>query len=101
MTYEIVFHPEATLEYINAYAWYEEKEPGLGERFILSVDDAIADIVAHPSSGRIETSIYRIKVVKTFPYIILYEVIEKRKKIYIEAIYHGKRNPKNKFRRSK
>ena len=101
MKYKVVFHPEATREYIDAYEWYEERQPGLGERFILSVDDAIADIVAHPSSGRIETSMYRIKTVKTFPYIILYEVMEKKKEIYIEAIYHGKRNPKSKFRRIK
>ena len=101
MKYEIVFHPEATREYIDAYEWYEEKQAGLGERFILSIDEAIGEIITHPSAGRIETSDYRIKMVETFPYIILYEVIEKKKQIYIEAVYHGKRNPRNKFRRSK
>jgi len=101
MKYEIVFHPEATREYIDAYEWYEDRQPGLGERFIESIDDSIAEIMAHPAGGRIENSIYRVKTVKTFPYIILYEVIEKEKEIYIEAIYHGKRNPKSKFRRAK
>ena len=101
MKYKIVFHPEATQEYVDAYEWYEQKQSGMGERFILSVDEAIADIVSHPATGRSEASIYRVKTIKIFPYIILYEVIEKRKEIYIEAIYHGKRNPKNKFKRSK
>lgn len=31
-------HEEALKEYINAYVWYESELPGLGERFISTID---------------------------------------------------------------
>ena len=74
---------------------------GLGERFIATVDKAIADITKGAAHNRLEGSAYRLKVVKTFPYVILYEILQESHEIYIEAIYHAKRNPESKFRRDK
>jgi hypothetical protein len=71
MKYEIVFHPEATQEYAEAYKWYEERQEGLGERFISCIDEALAEIVSHPAHSRSEIDEYRVKTVKVFPYIIL------------------------------
>ncbi len=38
MSYFAKFHPLISLDYIEAYEWYEEKEEGLGQRFF----DAVA-----------------------------------------------------------
>lgn len=33
MPYDILFHPKAEKEYLEAYDWYEQQQKGLGARF--------------------------------------------------------------------
>jgi len=37
MAYSYLLHPEADKEYTEAFIWYEERQEGLGERFIEAV----------------------------------------------------------------
>ena len=37
MTFRIEFHGEVSKEYNEAYDWYEQQKPGLGERFLSAV----------------------------------------------------------------
>lgn len=48
MTYPYRLHEQANDEYINAYEWYEEKQKGLGERFMNSVEKRFCQISEHP-----------------------------------------------------
>ena len=41
MTTEIVFRPEAESELIEAYEWYEGRQPGLGNDFLLPLSDCL------------------------------------------------------------
>jgi len=44
------FHPEARLEFLDAVAYYESRQSGLGGRFIQSVDAGIAGISENPEA---------------------------------------------------
>ncbi len=44
MSFQLVFHPEADNEYLEAYQWYEQKQKGLGERFEKMVEQRLRQI---------------------------------------------------------
>ena len=43
-------HPEARLELLDAVAHYESCHPGLGERFIQSIDSALVSVSENPNA---------------------------------------------------
>jgi hypothetical protein len=42
------FHPQAEAEMIEAAAYYEGRQDGLGKRFLAAVQDAVNNIVINP-----------------------------------------------------
>jgi plasmid stabilization system protein ParE len=101
MSFDIVFHEKAYQEFIDSYMCYEQRQQGLGERFIDEVQLVIDRISEKPELFNKVKLKYRQAKIKTFPYDIIYEFYPKNKIIHIAAIYHCKRNPKSKFRRRK
>lgn len=99
MSYTVYFHPLVDIDYIEAYQWYEDKKAGLGERFLLAVSNKIDKIIANPevygSKGR---NSYREAMVEGFPYIIVYKVYKRKKKVFISSVHHAKKHPQNKYR---
>lgn len=49
MSYEVKFLPAAALEFNERVDWYEDRQVGLGNRYIAAVDYAIEEIVKAPS----------------------------------------------------
>jgi hypothetical protein len=47
-------------------AYYEDKEPGLGERFLAAVEDATARALAYPLTGSQATERTRRMILKDF-----------------------------------
>jgi plasmid stabilization system protein ParE len=84
------FHPEAEAEFDEAIAFYEEQEIGLGIRFSQAVRAAIDRMLRDPESFP-KTGIddARFIVVKTFPYKIVYVVLQQE--IEIHAVAHHRR----------
>ncbi len=48
MNFSIFFHPEADNEYREAYLWYEQQLPGLGDRFEIAVEERVTNILQNP-----------------------------------------------------
>jgi plasmid stabilization system protein ParE len=65
------------------------------------VENKLQRISEHPEYYGKRKANYRNAKVEDFPYFIIYEFFVRRKIIHIVAIYHGKRNPKSKFRKIK
>ncbi len=101
MSYQLVFHPKAEQEYLDAYSWYEDKQEGLGDRFEQMVERKLKQISEHPEHYAITKSSYREASLEVFPFRVVFMVKKKRKQIYVSAIYHTKRNPRYKYRRTK
>lgn len=50
MNYTFEFHSDIEKDYSNAFAWYEEKKQGLGERFLLAARKKLDQINQHPET---------------------------------------------------
>jgi plasmid stabilization system protein ParE len=98
MTYPLIFHPEAEEEYRKAYQWYEQAQQGLGTRFEVLVEQRLEQIARNPEHYHLSKAPYREVAIEIFPYSIIYKLNKKKKVIYISAIYHTRRHPRNKFR---
>jgi len=63
----------------------------LDVEFVRCIDDAIQEIKRNPELYPIEFENYRKKVLRRFPFKIVYEIFEDN--IYILAVFHSRRNP--------
>jgi plasmid stabilization system protein ParE len=94
---EYEFLPEAEEEMNEAARFYERRKEGLGLEFLNEVQRTITSILAHPQSGPTLSQNIRRRIVRRFPFGVLYAIDdEKRKKertIVIVAVAHLKRRP--------
>jgi toxin ParE1/3/4 len=66
------FHPEAEVEFVEAAVYYEDRVPGLGERFAAEVHRVIDLLRDHPEIGaRIEGDLRGFGL-NRFPYTLIY-----------------------------
>jgi hypothetical protein len=87
----VSFHELAELELYEAAKYYGSKVSGLGLAFLSEVKRATKAIQQNPeSSPRIFKAVHR-KLLRRFPYSIMYSIIDNS--IYILAIANHKRRP--------
>ena len=91
MEEEVSFHRLAELELNEAAAYYELEKQGLGARFLREVDRCIESLVKHPLAGAIILGDVRRRLVRRFPYAVLYAI--KPEGVRILAIMNLKRRP--------
>lgn len=89
-------HPAARAELIDAVDWYEDRQPGLGERFNAELMEHLAFArtrpdAAPPYRGRQRRPLLRRKGVEDFPYGIVYFVRDDE--VIVVAYAHEKRRP--------
>ena len=70
------FHEAARTEHLEHVAYYEERQPGLGARYLAAFDIAMVQVCAAPDRYRIEfpPAIRRFRV-PGFPYNVLYRQV--------------------------
>ena len=77
MNKAILLESEASAEVNAAAQWYEERQTGLGHRYLQAVDSTLRQLVRHPHAGvRVplvppELGVRRVPVLR-FPYAIVY-----------------------------
>jgi|SRR5579883_2015427 len=87
----IVVLPQAANEFEHAAAYYEDKQPGLGQRFRDEVDRHIRWIAGHAEIPRLRPAGYRRVNLKIFPHYVAYAQIGET--IWVLAMVHGHREP--------
>lgn len=97
MRLEKLEHPEAREELRDAAFWYEDREPGLGEKFYDAIDEATSRIIDWPRSapvfpGWVDTPTVRTMAVPVFPYRVLYYLTDTS--FVILAYAHNRRKPR-------
>lgn len=100
MIYKAEFVHKARLELLEACEWYEDKQPGLGDRFLKEVFRIVSIIEQNHDRYPERRRYYREALIRVFPYILIYRVNNRKKTIAIVAVFHTRRNPKLKFRNS-
>ena len=91
MSLTVIFRPEAEQELLEAHAWYEAQQLGLGDAFIDRVEAGLEHIVAFPKSCPLVHDDVRRYLLERFPHSILYLV--EPEQIVVLAVYHGRRDP--------
>lgn len=88
---ELKWHEEARLEADAAAAFYKAKRPGLEQRFLDSLEDALRGIRRHPKAyRRIEAELRKCRL-PHFPYGVIYRI--QARHIEIIAVMHLRRSP--------
>lgn len=85
------FHRLAEHEFAEAAEFFEHESSGLGTAFIDAVEACVADIVEFPEAGAILVGGVRRRLVRRFPYSILYTI--RLDHIRLLAVMHAKRRP--------
>lgn len=85
------FHDEALEEYVDAIRFYTRANRSVGERFVRSIEQAIAEIVSAPLRWRAVRVGLRRRVIRGFPYVVFYRVREES--VFILAVAHCSRRP--------
>ena len=96
MTLAFEYHPEADAEFFAGVDWYEDRERGLGRRFLGAVRSAVDAAAEDPEAwatwpGWDREPMVRSKGVSNFPYRVVYFV--QGDLLMIAAVAHAKRRP--------
>ena len=88
----------ALVELRAAARRYEHEREGLGQRFVLAIDEAVKDVVAHPVRWPLLPSLpkelgVRHRLVDDFPFQVLYRPLD-GDLVEVVAIKHMKRHPR-------
>ena len=92
MSREIIFEPEARLEFEDAYVWHENQQPGLGDKFEAEVHATLQSILHDPERFRFVGKTIRGARLDVFKKYGIYFHIEP-KFIGVVSIFHGSRDP--------
>ena len=75
----------------EAFDWYEERRPGLGQAFLASIDETLISIQEQPKIyPRVDPEIRRAAT-NTFPFGVFYRIDGET--IRIVAVLHNARSP--------
>lgn len=91
MAYEIAISPLAKQEIFEAYDWYELAKKGLGDEFLLNLDNFFDSLLQNPKTYSYYQKPVRYGLLKKFPYSVTYEIAEE--KILIYSVFMAKQNP--------
>jgi hypothetical protein len=69
----VIFTSGADDDAVEAYNWYEKREPGLGEEFLRCLEARIPTIQRQPEICRVAVDEFRRAFMRRFPYEIFYE----------------------------
>ena len=77
----------------EAFLYYESKQQGLGERFLLCWEKHLASLQQEPNLYQKKYKDFRQVIIKPYPYHIIYEIEELVIVVY-KVIYAGRHSRK-------
>jgi plasmid stabilization system protein ParE len=82
MPYKIKITPTAFNDLQKAIEYYNGEQKGLGKKFHTAVKTMFAQLIKVPASGSFIYDTVRYRVMRKYPYIILYELSDNNINIY-------------------
>ena len=89
----LIIHPKVAGEMADAAKWYRGIDPELALRFLDEVYEAIGKARDMPLLFRIIEAPYRRVLCDTFPYRVVFEVMEEMQSVHIVSVIHQMRHP--------
>jgi toxin ParE1/3/4 len=87
----VAFHPMAERDLDEATVYYSAETSALGRAFLDDIEHALGHILDYPESAPLVNEVVRKKLLRRFPYNILYSV--RPDSIRILAVANQKRRP--------
>lgn len=98
MAFILEVKEEASFEIVEAYLYYENKQKGLGDKFLEHLDIYFKRIISNPAHFPEKRKPYREAFIRRFPFIIIYEIV--KEKIIVYSLFNTWKNPDKKKNRS-
>jgi toxin ParE1/3/4 len=89
----VAFRDLAGEDVQEAVTWYEAQVPGLGARFVSSLQLVVALISEHPLACAVAYKNIRRALLPSFPYAVFYLVLPDR--VRVLACLHQRRDPRS------
>jgi plasmid stabilization system protein ParE len=96
--FSVVVSSRAQKELADSWNWYEDRLPGLGDRFLQEVLKVLRKIEDNPDRFPTKFKSYKEAQVDTFPFLVIYRVAKRGKAIRVVSVFHTARNPGKKYR---
>ena len=87
----VIFDPQAQAEFDDVCRYYNPQKTGLGDDFTEMVRQGLRRVLTQPESCTVEFDDVRRRVLKRFPYKLLYSV--ETAHLYVIAVAHQHRKP--------
>jgi hypothetical protein len=100
MAFKLTFSADVFDDLQQNIDWYNEKQPGLGQRFYKSVKTQISRIKKTPYSIAVRYEDIRSATVKGFPFLIHYRIYPELANIRVIAVFSTDRDPEKTKMRS-
>ena len=91
MSRALIVTPEAEADIVDGYRFYEDKQIGLGDRFLDEIERSLARIALNPLQYQEVEPDIRRAVAHTFPYLVFYTFDPDS--AHLLAAIHGAQDP--------
>ncbi len=97
LSFSAILSSRAQKEIAQSWEWYEERQQGLGDRFVNEVSHRIVLIEQNPERYPTRYKFYKETPVPVFPFLIIYRINKKQRSIRVVSVFHTSLNPKRKY----
>jgi plasmid stabilization system protein ParE len=102
MNFGVVMEAEAEREFIDAVNFYDERQPGVGQRFARDLRAFFKVACKNPERFRLVSRLTRkARLPKPWPYSVFFVIKPAASQIIISTLWHDSRNPAELRRRLK
>jgi plasmid stabilization system protein ParE len=91
MTAPVIYLAEAQADVDAAYATYEQRNTGLGERFLERLQHRVEAVRSNPEMYAVLHDGVRAAPLRRFPYVVYYRWGADT--VFVMAVLHGHRDP--------
>lgn len=91
MKYSIEIKDSARKGAVEAFLYYEGQQSSLGDRFLDKMELLLNDVAKHPKLYSEKYKQFRQVLIRPFPYLIIFEIIETS--VVVHKVIYAKRNP--------
>ncbi len=94
MSFRVVIEEEAEQEYVKAVRFYDERQPGVGQRFARDLRAFFKVVCKNPERFRLVSRLTRkARLPKPWPYSVFFAINRESSEVIISTIWHDSRNP--------
>ena len=93
MNFAVEYNPEFFNDLVQAVDWYDDRQIGLGKRFLNKVRKQTANLSTSALLFAVKYDDIRCMRIEKFPYLVHYRVDEQTFTVKVEALFHTSRDP--------